>query len=247
MRKEMRRRSKNEIKSRVIGLCYPPRCPGCDAILLTKDRALGFCGECRKKIVVVKERFCMKCGKQLPDSREEYCEDCGRAEHAFVEGRAVFGYEGVMKAAMYRFKYGNRRGYAGIFAAWAVRAHGSWIREKQPDVIVPVPLYFRKRQQRGYNQALVWGAALGEKLNLAVDGRALFRVRPTRPQKELDPVGRSVNLERAFFARREPVAGKTVFLVDDIYTTGSTMDEAAETLLEAGAARVFALSICTGR
>lgn len=109
---------------------------------------------------------------------------------------------------MYRFKYGNRRCYARTYAADAERALGGWIRRRDPQMIVPVPLYFGKRRKRGYNQAEVWAKALGERLGIPVEKRALLRLRATRPQKELNPAGRIYNLDRAFYARRDLVEGK---------------------------------------
>ena len=233
-----------------IKLLFLPRCPGCDRILEPWEEKQGFCPECRKNVQAVGDRCCMKCGKFFRDDGQEcgkeYCGDCRKNRHAFAQGRGVYVYRGPMKSSMYRFKYGNRRCYAGVFATDAERTLGDWIRRKNPQVIVPVPLYFRKRKKRGYNQAEVWAGALGKQMGIPVERRALFRLRATRPQKELNPAGRMYNLDRAFCVRGELVRGKRILLADDIYTTGSTMDSAAEELLAAGAAEVFCISICTG-
>lgn len=234
-------------------LLFPPRCPGCDRILELWEEKEGFCPACRKEIRQVKDRCCMKCGKLLEvgggiglDSGKEYCNDCANNRHAFARGRGVYVYRGPMKGSMYRFKYGNRRCYARTYAADAERALGGWIRRRDPQMIVPVPLYFGKRRKRGYNQAEVWAKALGERLGVSVEKRALLRLRATRPQKELNPAGRIYNLDRAFYARRDLVEGKRILLADDIYTTGSTMDAASGELLAAGAVEVCCISICTG-
>lgn len=231
---------------RIIECCYPSRCPGCDRILEPEELRWGFCRDCAKEVVTVREHFCMKCGKLLAEGSSEYCSDCRKRKHFFREGRGVFLYRGPMKSAMYRFKYANRRGYAGIFAKKADLACGEWIRSRGADLIVPVPLYWKKLRQRGYNQAFVWAKALGEEWGIVTEGHALIRLRPTRPQKELNPAERSGNLRNAFYAKREWVQGRKILLTDDIYTTGSTMDAAAEALIEAGAGEILALSVCTG-
>ena len=225
-------------------LIFPPRCPGGDEIL-TEDAVGGFCPVCRKKLRRV-ETYCMKCGKELKDAAGECCRDCTETEHAFAEGRSVFVYQGIMKGAMYRFKYGNRRAYGDIFAAEAAALLGSWIRDIAPDVIIPIPLHFRKKQIRGYNQAEVWARALSKKLGIPADAKAMLRLRATVPQKALNPAARDDNLRNAFYVKKGRVQGKTILLADDIYTTGSTMDEAAKVLLAAGARTVYCLTICTG-
>ena len=128
-------------------LLFPPRCPGCDRILELWEEKEGFCPVCRKEIRQVKDRCCMKCGKLLEvgggiglDSGKEYCNDCANNRHAFAQGRGVYVYRGPMKGSMYRFKYGNRRCYARTYAADAERALGGWIRRRDPQMIVPVPL-----------------------------------------------------------------------------------------------------------
>ena len=241
------------MKEKWIKLLFPPRCPGCDCILEPWEQE-GFCESCKKKISLVGDRCCMKCGKFLEggkggdvgDFEEEYCGDCRNNRHVYAQGRSVYAYRGPMKGSMYRFKYGNRRCYARVFAADAEKTLGEWIRRRDPQVIVPVPLYFRKRKKRGYNQAAVWAKELGERMSIPVEKGVLLRLRATRPQKELNPAGRIYNLDKAFYARGDLVAGKRILLADDIYTTGSTMDAAAGELLAAGAAEVCCISICTG-
>lgn len=228
-------------------LFYPPRCPGCDGILEPEEYQRGFCRDCGWRVATAAEGFCMKCGKALPKEDQEYCSDCRRMRHCFREGRGVYVYQGPMKNAMYRFKYANRRSYAEVFAGEAERVCGEWVRNRGIEKIIPVPLYWKKRLRRGYNQAFVWAKALEGQWGIRAEERSLLRLRSTRPQKELDPVERAENLRNAFYAKRERVEGENILLVDDIYTTGSTMDAAAGTLKEAGAKEVYCLCVCTGR
>ena len=123
---------------------------------------------------------------------------------------------------MYRFKYSNKREYAGFYAKEAVRIYG------------PVPMYRWKEKGRGYNQAAVFALALGEKMNLPVEKRMVKRIRNTTPQKELNDVERKINLKKAFQLVPNIVKYRKILIVDDIYTTGSTIDAVAEVLLQAG-------------
>ena len=141
---------------------------------------------------------------------------------------------------MYRFKYSNKREYADFYAKEAVRIYGDWIRRKQIEAIVPVPMYRWKEKGRGYNQAAVFARTLGEKMNLPVEKRMVKRIRNTTPQKELNDVIMSLNLDS------EVVKYRKILIVDDIYTTGSTIDAVAEVLLQAGVDEIYFLCISIG-
>lgn len=226
---------------------YPARCPGCDGILETGEKKSGFCRKCAPKIRMVGDAQCLKCGRPLANAADEYCPDCAKKKHAFGQGKGVFCYEGPMKPAMYRFKYGNRRGYGRIFADVAARRYGAWLRRAGVDCIVPVPMFSRKKRLRGYNQAEAFARELGHILGVPVEARALRRVRMTLPQKGLNYAQRKYNLKNAFKLWKSSVKSKSILIVDDIYTTGSTMDEASRVLKGGGAGKIYCLSVCIGR
>ena len=114
-------------------------------------------------------------------------------------------------------------------------------------MIIPVPMYKKKQRQRGYNQAETLAKEIGKKLSLPVDAKYLKRVRPTIPQKELGKKEREINLKNAFKTSENAVKLEKVLLIDDIYTTGVTMDEAAKALLRSGVKEVRFLVLCTGK
>lgn len=228
----------------LLDILYPRRCPICDVILLP---AKSLCEECAGKITLVREPVCKKCGKPLSDERREFCPDCSKKAHCFSQGKAVFSYEGEIRGSMYRFKYSNKREYAAFYAEMAGELYSRWVKEKKIEVIVPVPMYFRKKWKRGYNQAEVFAKQLGRKLGIAVDRKLVRRIRNTVPQKELNDVQRKSNLKNAFQLVPGVVKYKQILLVDDIYTTGSTIDEIARVLLDAGAERVYFLCISIGK
>lgn len=240
---EIFRKDFMKIKEGLSNIVFPPRCPVCDEVIYVgKDT----CEDCRKKVICIGEPSCKKCGKPLEDQRREYCTDCMRKKHYFSQGKAVFVYQGEIRQSMYRFKYSNKREYADFYAKEAVRIYGDWIRRKQIEAIVPVPMYRLKEKGRGYNQAAVFARTLGEKMNLPVEKRMVKRIRNTTPQKELNDVERKINLKKAFQLVPNIVKYKKILIVDDIYTTGSTIDAVAEVLLQAGVDEIYFLCISIG-
>jgi ComF family protein len=230
----------------ILNLFFPRRCPGCDEILWPGERSEGFCEKCSAKIHRISDRHCKKCGKEL-ENEAEYCRDCGKNQHFFTENKAVYLYRGIMKGAMYRFKYSNRREYARVFAKDAARLYGNHFRRMGVQVIVPVPMYEKKKRKRGYNQAEVFGKALAKEMDLPMDNNLIRRIRDTEPQKNLNPMQRKYNLKKAFKIRKNVVKLNRVLVVDDIYTTGSTLDGVAEELLSSGVDEVYCLSVCIGK
>ncbi len=195
---------------------------------------------------MIGEPVCKKCGKPIARAQEEYCADCRRKTHPFRQGKAVFAYRKEMKVSMYRFKYANRREYADFYAKEAGRQYEKWISRHEIEAIVPIPMYRGKKRLRGYNQAEVFAKKLGKELRLPVEGRLIERIRNTTPQKELNDRQRKDNLKGAFQLRTNIVKYKKLLLVDDIYTTGSTMDAVAGALIDGGAEQIYFLCICVG-
>ncbi len=236
-----------DLIKKISEVLYPPRCPACDKLLSYSERQPGFCAYCRDEICYVSEPICKYCGKPIRDEISDSCADCAKRKHHFEQGRAVYVYDGPTKEAMYRFKYSNRRRYADIFAADACRMYEPWIRHNRIDLIVPIPMNRKKERRRGYNQAAVLAKELGRRLDLPVEIRAVERSEDTTPQKELSVSERRENLKNAFNIGKSVVKSKRILLIDDIYTTGSTMDAVSGTLLASGADKVYGLCACIGR
>lgn len=224
-------------------ILYPPRCPVCDRILKPGEQ---ICKACEKRIRTVSEPVCKRCGKPLQSEQAEYCTDCKKKQHAYRQGKAVFVYQGSIRESMYRFKYHNRREYAVFYAKEAARLYSDWIRRNEIEVIVPVPMYLWKKRRRGYNQAEVFARALGREWGIPVEDKLVRRVRNTTPQKELNDKERVRNLKNAFQLASNIVEYSKILLVDDIYTTGSTMDAVAEQLLSGGAKSIYYICISIG-
>ncbi len=225
------------------GVIYPPRCPICDEVVSLRDR--GICSACMKKIKYVDPPRCLKCGKAVPSKETEYCEDCSKASHVYKQGRALYDYKAVA-TGIYRFKYGGRREYAKGFAEEMAFYLGDYIRSLKPDALVPVPMYSGKERQRGYNQAELLAKALGQELNIPVYDRILRRVKNTKPLKLLNPEERLNNLKKAFILVENGVKLNTIIIIDDIYTTGSTINTISKLFAEHGVENVYFVTLAIG-
>lgn len=231
---------------KILELLYPACCPICDQILRPAEKSNHCCASCIQKLPWIAGAVCEKCGKPvLPE--QEYCRDCRNQKHIFTRGAAAFTYSGGLPDAVYRMKYQNRRDYRYFFAQAMAKCCGSRIRKWNPQVILPVPIHWRKRGRRGFNQSELLAEELGKMLNIPVRKDLLRCRRMTAAQKTLGRKERQQNL-RGSFVPNGPIQGlRRVLIVDDIYTTGSTMDEIARVLKKAGVDEVYFAVLCTGQ
>ncbi|WP_051200845.1 ComF family protein [Butyrivibrio sp. XPD2002] len=233
-----------DIKEGVISILYPRRCPVCDEIV---GQGKGLIHpECRKIIKPAGRIICMKCGKPLGDPDKEYCPDCEKTKHYFDRGFGIFRYRSI-SGSVYRFKYSGRREYADFYAEAAANYLGEAIRSMHADAIIPVPMYRKKQRKRGYNQAEEFARALGKQFDIPVINDMVIRVRDTVPMKLLDASQRRSNLKKAFNISENDVEFKCIILVDDIYTTGSTIDELARGFRRHGVNRIFFVTLAIGQ
>ena len=227
----------------LLDLVYPRRCPVCDKAV--KPFGSLICEECTKKIKYVKAPYCQKCGKELRDKRAFFCHDCAHKEHKYDRGMALFSYPSVADS-IYRFKYQGRQEYAAYYAQRMARVLGEKILSLHPDALVPVPIHSSKKRVRGYNQAEVLAKELGSILNIPVETKLIKRVRKTVPMKELSVRERQNNLKKAFKICHNDVKLITIVIIDDIYTTGSTIDAMAYELRQAGIKHIYFAALAIG-
>ena len=198
---------------------------------------------------------CRKCGKPLIDEEDpyiapgatlpEYCPDCLRMRHSYDQCISVFRYRSVSRA-IYRFKYAGRQEYADYFAEAACAMYGELLQMLRPDALIPVPLHRDRERERGYDQSWLLSRAIGERLGIPVE-RSVLRIHPTVPMKELDEQARRNNLENAFIMARDGVRYRCVIVIDDIYTTGSTLDAVAGVLRGSGTGEIYGLTLAIGQ
>lgn len=223
-------------------LLYPHRCPFCNE---TVEKEL--CDNCRRKLEWIQEPRCRKCGKPIRDEQAEYCFDCKKRKKSFEEGRSLWVHKPPVSDALYRFKYKNQRCYGTFFAQSLWERFGDEIQRWDPEVIIPVPVHRKRYRKRGYNQASLIAKPLSHISKIPLNEQMIIRVEDTKPSKELGPAERADNLRKAFVIDEEIRKYKTVLLLDDIYTTGTTIDTISRKMHKKGVERVYFLTISIGQ
>ena len=232
------------LTNKLWSLMYPARCPVCDGVVMPSGEKICFC--CRDRFRKVGEPYCLKCGQPLQEKEQEYCSDCSKKKHVFISGSCLYEYESVQEA-IYRFKYGGRREYAAFFGEEMAQFLGERIRSCQADALVPVPIHKKRLQERGYNQAQLLAQEIGKRLQIPVLDHMIGRIQNTAPQKGLGAQERQNNLKKAFKMYQNDVKLDTIIIIDDIFTTGSTIDAMGRVLLEAGAKRIYFAALAVGK
>lgn len=232
------------LRDKLLSLLYPERCVLCDKVIAEKEN--GLCKDCREKIRINNEPICKKCGRKLLDETEEYCQDCKKYEHNFCKGLSFCLYDAEVKNSMYRLKYGNRRRYAYHYGKMMAEHFSKEIESWNADAIIPVPLHKKRFRKRGYNQAELIAQSISMHTGIKVASDIIFREKTTEAMKYLNRAERQNNLKKAFKVGRNNVKLKTVIVVDDIFTTGTTIDEMSYVLKNTGVKRVYFLVIASG-
>ena len=193
----------------------------------------------------------MRCGKPVRSFQQEYCRDCEHTHHYYDQGAALWLHKDPVSQSVYRFKFHNQRHFVKYYAKEMSQHLGEIVSRWNVDLLIPVPLYPWKMRKRGYNQAGLLARELGNIWKIDVDENVVFRIRNTKPQKKLDPTKRKQNLNTAFKVRKtkktESLSGKRVMIIDDIYTTGSTVDAVAKVLKASEVEKVYYLPISIGQ
>lgn len=227
----------------VLNLIFPRRCPYCDKIVTPFGE--GIHTDCLKQMKLLTPPYCMKCGRKTMRT-SGLCGNCEREKKEFIRGRCLYEYKAVAKS-IYRFKYYGRREYARVYAEEAADYLKDFFREVSPDALVPIPIHRRRYAKRGYNQACELAKEISKITGIPVTDKLLKRRRNTAPLKLLDPDERQKNLKNAFIVGENSVKLKTIILIDDIYTTGTTMNEAAKVLHKAGIPDVYFVALAGGK
>jgi len=224
----------------LVAALLAPVCAVCDAVLDEPLRGC-VCQACWTSVKRITPPICDACGDPLP-APTEYCWHCfQRPQRVIDRSRAVGDYDGSLRDILHALKYAGRRSLARPLARLMAERGAELI--AAADCVVPVPLYWRREYQRGFNQA----RQLAQHLALPCL-EPLVRVKPTRAQVELTADERRANVQGAFRVRapwrrtRRPIGGMTVLLIDDVCTTAATLEACASALRDAGVRTVYALT-----
>lgn len=223
-------------------LLFPRRCPVCDEVVKIGKM---ICRGCEKKLLTIKGPVCYICGKPLGSENEELCFDCKTRKHYFKQGLALYEYASVNQS-LYRFKYNSRCEYADYYGLQMGKVLGEKIKKWNVDAIIPVPLHKSKQNQRGYNQAALLAKSFAKAVNIPYVDNLIRRQINTIPMKELDARTRQTNLKKAFIINGFDVKLNGVVVVDDIYTTGSTIDAIAKVLRQSGVKDIYFVTLAIG-
>lgn len=231
-------------------MIYPVRCPICGEIVTPKGRRI--CITCKERIHYVNEPRCKKCSKPIEQEEKEFCSDCVKKNYHFSRGFSVWIYDKEIKHSIADFKYHSRKENARFYVEELVRIYGEDIIKLSPNVIIPIPIHSSKYYDRGYNQADILARGIGKALDISVLSHLLIRNKKTLPQKQLSDKERLCNLRQAFkFNKKEQESFHRkidrVLLVDDIYTTGSTIEACTNVLMEQGIGEVYFITLCIGK
>lgn len=221
----------------VLDLVFPPQCVVC------QQSGGWLCADCQDKIELIQPPVCPQCGQ--PVSVQGPCLSC-RKDPVQIDGIRAVGYlEGPLRTAIHHFKYSHVRPLAPILG----RLLSDYLlrHELPADVVIPVPLHPRRLKERGYNQAALLAKEIQNTLELRLAEDALIRVRSTRPQVGLNARQRRDNVRGAFRYADNTLEGQSILLVDDVCTTGATLEACSLALRQAGAAPVWGIVLARER
>ncbi len=216
----------------LLDLFFPPRCPGCGRVGFT------FCARCQARIEPPTAPACIRCGH--PTDAEQLCPTCRETPSSLdrIASSAIFAHP--LRDAIHELKYNDGRSLARPLGA---RMAAAWRQGNfAADVIIPVPLHAERLAERGYNQSALLARIVSREVGVPIDEAALVRAKATQQQAMLKAVERRENVRDAFACRGD-VSGKRVVLVDDVCTTGSTLEACAAALRDSGAASVWAFTL----
>ena len=238
-------RFSDEIWNAAIDSIFPRTCPVCKEIVMPRGQLI--CRECLAQLSFVTEPVCVKCGKQILTQSRELCYDCAHHERTFIANRAMLNYEENARECMVGLKYNNCREHAELFGQMMTIRLRDFILEMNPDCLVPVPVHRQRLKIRGYNQAELVAQVIGREMDIPVIGSILIRRKHTEAMKKLNAEERLKNLREAFDVNREaiPEGISRVMLVDDIFTTGATI-EACSKILCAEGLETASICVCIG-
>lgn len=233
-----------EFQSTLFQFILPPQCPCCEKFL--EGGQQGICSKCLSEIHWIEPPFCPICGIPFISKEVENhpCGACMTHRNYFTMARALGTYEGSLQEAIHHWKYEGKTNLTPFFAEWMAEGVERYWEPDFFDLLIPVPLYPQRLRERGFNQALLLVKELSWRTGIPYRKTILQKKKPTVPQVNLSGVEREKGLRGAFHViEKEELVGKSILLVDDVYTTGATVNECSKVLSRGGAKRVDVLTL----
>jgi ComF family protein len=233
------------IFSKFLELIYPPKCHICQCVMISGGAGVDhICDDCIESLVRITSPLCPVCGTPFISRVEEdhLCGNCLKKRPHYDALIAPFLYEGCIMDAIHQIKYNGRTYITASVGELAASFAKERFKDTNGFLMMPVPLHPKRLKERGFNQSLILARAIAANLGTDIDFLSLRRMRYTQPQTGLKKVERKRNVRGAFGLEGRPdLKGKTVILVDDVATTGSTLNECAKVLKKGGCEKVFCL------
>lgn len=228
---------------KLTDIIYPPRCHGCRDFIDRSETGF-FCRDCYSDFSRIFSPICPVCSTPfVSDAQGDHlCEDCLRDRPSYQSAFAAYHYKGAIVKAIYQFKYGAKTYLSESLGRLLAEYSECLSMESDNLLIVPVPLHPKRLRERGFNQGLLLARHVALHLKAELDFLSLRRTRYTLPQTSLKKGERKKNVRGAFHVENPgAVEGKTILLVDDVSTTGNTLNECARILIKSGCMKVFCL------
>mgnify|MGYP005847147201 CR=1 FL=1 len=228
-----------------INLLFPLRCLVCGKDI-NQYQSIPLCEEHLAMINLTKKPFCEKCGRKLSsEMQSEYiCITCRDTKWHFDRQFSATVYNEVMQELVHLYKYGMRNYLASSLASFMIKFMDDYIDAKTIDFVIPVPLHWRRYLYRGFNQAYEIARRFSHQYSSKISTGNLRRIRYTTPQVGLSNEERKKNIRGAFTViNPERLTGKNILLIDDVFTTGATMNECARILKESGVLSVTGFTL----
>lgn len=226
-------------------ILFPPLCHACKAFIPDAGE-IHLCESCQAASPPVVSPHCTICG--LPflteGGSDHLCGGCIADPPPFAAARAAVLFDGPVRELIHAFKYGKKVQHCRPLGLLTARQLGGFASTVPADLIIPVPLHVKRLRERGFNQALLLSESLSKKWHIPLSRNNLRRIRWTEPQIHLSAAERTENVRGAFAVQAGAgVQNRRVILVDDVYTTGSTVTECARTLVQSGARTVYVMTV----
>jgi ComF family protein len=226
-------------------IIFPPRCISCDKVLISEENR-HFCSDCYSQISFVRSPICMQCGIPFvsEDQNDHLCGECLTSKPGFSIARCVGRYETTLLHCIHQFKYREKIGYGKILGKLMAEYEYPMFKISDYSLIIPVPLHLKRLRERGFNQSVVLAREIAERFSLPIEFMMLKRHTYTEPQVNLGRKERESNVKGAFkVLDTGKISGEKIILVDDVYTTGSTVKECARVLMNCKAKDVAVLTL----
>lgn len=238
------------IKEGILNFVFPLDCKMCEKPI-RESKGYSICEDCFKTIELIERPYCEKCGKPLiptdffKQNRKILCLDCKREKYSFEFSRSTGVYDKVLKKCIHLFKYYGEKKLAKPLGKLMV---DSLVKndefKKKIDLIIPVPLHRNDLKKRGFNQSILLGRVIGNYFSIPVRENVLIKKKLTPFQVNLSKKERKKNILRVFSVEKpEEIKGKNILILDDVFTTGSTVEECTKELMKAQAKNIFVLTL----